>query len=115
MHELSLAGSILRIVEEAAAREGFARVRTLQLEAGRLAGVEVDALRFALAAIAPGTRLEGAAIEIHQPPGHGRCAECGSVFEVDSRTEPCPDCGGTDVSRDGGDALRVVDLIVSDH
>ena len=55
MHEASLAGGILRIVEDAARRDGFGRVKALRVEAGRLAGVEVRALRFALDAIAPGT------------------------------------------------------------
>ena len=36
MHEASLAGSVLRIVEQAAAREGFARVLRLRLAEGPL-------------------------------------------------------------------------------
>lgn len=68
MHELSLAGEILRIVEAAAVRERFRQVGQLRLEAGGRAGVEVSALRFALDALAPGTCLEGAQIEIDEPP-----------------------------------------------
>ncbi len=113
MHELSLAGSILRLVEQAAAHERFAHVRTLRLEAGKLAGVEVPALRFALQAVAPGTCLEGAAFEIDEPAGVGACADCGASFAVQARAEPCPRCGGVRVSCQGGDALRVVDLIVA--
>lgn len=112
MHELSVAGSILRLVEQAAARECFARVQTLRLEAGKLAGVEVPALRFALQAVAPGTCLEGAAVEIEEPAGVGACADCGANFAVEERAEPCPRCGGLRVNCRGGDALRVVDLIV---
>jgi hydrogenase nickel incorporation protein HypA/HybF len=69
MHELSLADDILRLVEDAAAREHFQRVAQLHLEAGTRAGVEVSALRFALETIAPGTCLEGAHIRIDEPPG----------------------------------------------
>lgn len=68
MHELSLAGGVLRVVEDAAARDGFARVSRLTLEAGALAGVEVRALRFALESLAPGTCLEGAEVVIDEPP-----------------------------------------------
>lgn len=71
MHELSLAGSILQMVEDAARREGFAQVRVLHLEAGSASGVEVSALRFALEAIAPGTCLAGARIDIDEPVGGG--------------------------------------------
>ena len=55
MHELSLAGGIVRLVEDAAERERFRRVSLLRLEAGALSGVEVRALRFALEASVPGT------------------------------------------------------------
>lgn len=112
MHELSLAGGILRIVEDAAARERFTRVRLLRLEAGALAGVEVQALRFALNAVAPGTVLAGAQIEIHQPPGRGRCAGCGAEVPVAARGDPCPRCGGFALRLTGGTELKVSELIV---
>jgi hydrogenase nickel incorporation protein HypA/HybF len=73
MHELSLAGGIVKLVEDAAVRDHFKRVSQLRLEAGALSGVEVRALRFALDAVAPGTCLEGAAIEIEEPPGQAWC------------------------------------------
>ena len=41
MHEMSLAGGILKVVDDAASREPFARVQRLTLAAGALAGVEV--------------------------------------------------------------------------
>jgi hydrogenase nickel incorporation protein HypA/HybF len=69
MHEMSLARSILQLVEDAAARERFTRLKRLRPEAGALAGVEVGALRFAMQALAPGTVLAGAEIEIDERPG----------------------------------------------
>lgn len=112
MHELSLADGIVRLVQDAAAREHFRRVATLRLEAGALAGVEVPALRFALAAIVPGTCLEAATIEIAQPPGQAWCARCACEVQIDSRADPCPRCGGYPVRVTGGRDLRVLDLVV---
>ncbi len=114
MHELSLADGVLRLVEAAAVRERFARVATLRLEAGALAGVEVPALRFALEAIAPGTCLDGAQIEIEQPPGSAWCARCAADVLIASRADPCPRCGSYPVTVTGGSALRVLDLLVRD-
>jgi hydrogenase nickel incorporation protein HypA/HybF len=114
MHELSLAGGILRVVEDAAAREPFRRVSRLTLEAGALAGVEVAALRFALEAIAPGTLLEGAAIEIEQPPGTAWCLRCAASVPIASRLDPCPQCGSAQVAPTGGTELKVRELIVHD-
>ena len=112
MHELSLADEIVRLVEGSAIREHFRRVATLRLEAGALAGVEVSALRFALEAIAPGTCLDGARIEIDEPPGRAWCARCAAEVTIDSRADPCPRCGGYPVQVSGGGELRVLDLVV---
>ena len=112
MHELSLADGILRMVEEAATREHFKHVATLRLECGELAGVQVQALRFALDAIAPGTCLEGAEIDIDEPPGRAWCDRCASEVLIESRSDPCPQCNGYPVKITGGGELRVIDLIV---
>ena len=115
MHEMSLAGGILRVVEDAAAREPFTRVKRLRLEAGALAGVEVSALRFALEAMAPGTLLDGAAIEIDEPAGSAWCMHCGDSVSIASRADPCPRCGGWQLTPTGGTELKVRELIVHDH
>lgn len=114
MHEVSLAGGILRIVEDAARRERFTRVTTLRLEAGRFSGVEVRALRFALEALAPGTCLDGARIDIDEPPGTAWCLPCGTSVPLAARTDPCPGCGGFQLQPTGGTELRVVDMTVND-
>lgn len=114
MHELSLAGGIVKVVEDAAARDHFTRVSQLRLEAGALAGVEVRALRFALDAITPGTCLEGATIAIDEPPGTAWCLRCSCSVEIASRVDPCPLCGGHQIQPTGGTELRVLDLIVHD-
>lgn len=114
MHEMSLAGGILRLVEDASRRERFRRVSTLRLAAGKLAGVELSALRFALEAVSPGTCLEGAALVIDEPPGQGWCMRCCCTVEIGERGAPCPHCGSYQVQATGGDELKVVDMLVED-
>jgi hydrogenase nickel incorporation protein HypA/HybF len=114
MHEMSLAGGILRVVEQARERERFARVSTLRLAAGALAGVELAALRFALEAAAPGTLLDGARIEIDEVPGQAFCMGCGESVPIASRTDDCPRCGSARLTPTGGLELKVVDLVVHD-
>ena len=114
MHELSLAGGIVKLVEDAAARDRFTRVARLRLEAGALSGVEVRALRFALDAVAPGTCLEGAQIDIDEPPGTAWCLRCATSIEISSRTDACPRCGAPQIQPTGGTELRVLDLLVHD-
>ncbi len=114
MHEMSLAGGILRVVEQAQAREGFKRVARLALEAGALSGVEVSALRFALEAMSPGTLLDGATIDITQPPAAAWCMACAQAVTIQSRLDDCPLCGSAQIQPTGGHELKVLELIVHD-
>lgn len=114
MHEMSLAGGILRIAEQAAERERFARVTLLRLEAGSLSGVEPRALRFALEAMAPGTCLDGAQLEIDTPDGSAWCLRCSLTVPLKDRGDACPHCQGHQLQPTGGTELRVVDMLVED-
>lgn len=112
MHEASLAGGVLQLVEDTARREGFARLLSLRLEAGQLAGVDVRALRFALESLAPGTLLDGAQIQIDETPGQAWCLPCGQSVTIAQRGDACPVCGGYQLQPTGGMELRVVDMNV---
>jgi hydrogenase nickel incorporation protein HypA/HybF len=114
MHEMSLAGGVLDLVERCARQEGFRRVACVRLEVGKLSGVEADSLRFALQAIAPGTCLDGARIEIDEPAGQAWCQTCGMAVAIDARGDPCGRCGGWGLQASGGTELKVVDLMVED-
>jgi hydrogenase nickel incorporation protein HypA/HybF len=112
MHELSLAGGILQVVEQTRARDPFARVTSLRLQAGALAGVELSALRFALESLAPGTCLEGAQIDIAEQAGTAWCMQCSSSVAIFSRLDLCPLCEGAQLQVTGGTDLKVVDMRV---
>lgn len=115
MHEASLAGGVLQLVEDAARREGFARVRSLRLEVGRLAGVEMRALRFALEAIAPGTCLQAARFDFDEPPGQAWCLPCARSVCIEQRGDACPSCGSHQLQPTGGTELRVIEMLVEDN
>lgn len=114
MHEASLAGGVLQLVEDTARTEGFSRLLTLRLEAGQLAGVDTRALRFALESLAPGTVLEGAVFEIEEPPGQAWCLGCSQTVGIAQRGDACPACGSYQLQPNGGMELRVLDMQVSD-
>lgn len=114
MHEVSLAGGVLQLVEDTALRERFSRLLSLRLEAGQLAGVDARALRFALECLAPGTVLEGAQIDIEEPPGQAWCLGCTQTVAIAQRGDACPICGSYQLQPTGGMALRVLDMQVSD-
>ncbi len=114
MHEVSLAGGVLNLVEQAALREGFKRVAVLRLAVGRLACVELPALRFALTAVAPGTVLQGAVLEFDEPEGRASCLDCGEMVGMSAYGVACESCGSYRLQPTAGTELKVVDLLVSD-
>ena len=60
MHELSIARSIVELVEEQADNRGASVVEELELEIGHLSGVEIQTLAFALDSAIKGSKLEKA-------------------------------------------------------
>ncbi|MGW2057260.1 hydrogenase maturation nickel metallochaperone HypA/HybF [Streptomyces sp. NPDC001840] len=82
MHELSIAAAVVAQVEEAVRTNGGARVASLRLRIGELAGVVPEALRFSFGLASEGTVLAGARLELDTVPGRGRCAGCGREYAV---------------------------------
>ena len=73
MHELSLALEVCRLAEEVMIRERGVAVRSLGVEVGRDAGVELDNFRFCLDAI------------MQEPPFVGGSAEYLPAAGIDLR------------------------------
>ncbi len=76
MHEMTLAESVLQIVENAARREGLRRVRAVRLEIGQLSSVEPEAMRFCFDAVARDSVADGARLDIVVTAGAAWCVEC---------------------------------------
>ncbi|CAG0974368.1 Hydrogenase maturation factor HybF [Burkholderiales bacterium] len=112
MHEMSLAEGVLQVIEDTARREGFGRVKEVRLEIGRLSGVEVESLRFCFDAVTRGSVAAGAALEIIFLPGRAWCFPCGKAVEVATELATCPHCGGIELQVQGGDEMRIKDLLV---
>ena len=110
MHEMALAESVLGIVEDYARRERVGRVRTVRLAIGRLANVEVEAMRFCFDAVTRGSVADSAALEIEEVPGTGWCMSCAEQVPLASRADGCPRCGTYQVTVTGGTELRVKEL-----
>ena len=112
MHELSLAESALGLIEEAARREGFDRVRVVRIEIGALACVEPEALRFAFEAVARNTCAEGARLDILPVAGEGECPACGLRAAMETGYDLCPRCEIRPLTVRRGMEVRVKDLDV---
>ncbi len=114
MHEMSLVEGMVDLIEDAATRQGFSRVRTVWVEIGRLSSVEPDALRFAFDVVTRGTRAEGATLSVIDLPGTAWCLQCEASVDIPALYEACPRCGGYQLHVTGGTEMRVKELEVDD-
>lgn len=112
MHEMALCEGVLQVLEESARRGGYRQVKTVWLEIGALAGVEVEAMRFCFDAVIHGTIAEGASLEIIEIAGQAWCMSCARTVTVSQRYDECPDCGGYQLQITAGDEMRVKELEV---
>ncbi len=108
MHEMSLAEGILQIVESQAADSP--KVHSVTLSVGELAGVELSSLKFCFDVVTRDTSAEGALLEIESVPGSAFCFDCLAQVPLSRRGEPCPQCGGYQLTVVGGDQMKVKSL-----
>jgi hydrogenase nickel incorporation protein HypA/HybF len=112
MHELSLCEGVLQVLEDQAESQHFSRVKTVWLEIGSLAGVEIEAMRFGFDVVIRDSLAEGARLEIIEVPGQAWCLDCAAAVEIRQRYDECPRCGGYQLQVTGGDQMRIKELEV---
>jgi hydrogenase nickel incorporation protein HypA/HybF len=115
MHEMSLAVNIVELVSEKAQGAGGGKITSVELEAGKLSGVMVKALRFCFDAASRNTPAEGARLEVREIDGLGNCLDCGCSFALDSLLGQCPQCGGYAVETVQGKELKVVSFTIDEE
>ena len=109
MHELSITRSVVAIVAERAAGQRVTRVR---LEIGRLSAVVPDAIRFCFDLCAATTPLAGAALQIDEIPGRGRCDACCAEFALTMPAGRCPRCGAGSLRLISGQEMNIKEMEV---
>ncbi len=112
MHEMSLCEGVLQIMEDNAQIQGFEKVKTVWLEIGALAGVELDAMRFCFDAVTRGTLADKVRLEIIQVPGQAWCMQCSKTVPTQQRFDACPDCGSYQLQVTGGTEMTIKELEV---
>jgi hydrogenase nickel incorporation protein HypA/HybF len=110
MHEMSLAESVREIVDETARANGARRVAAVRLEIGRLAQVEIEAMRFAFEVVKRGSMADTARLEIVETDGTAWCMRCSESVVISQRGDACPKCDSYQLQVTGGDRMRVMDI-----
>jgi hydrogenase nickel incorporation protein HypA/HybF len=113
MHELSIAVSIVEIVEKEVRKAGKHKVDELELEVGNLSGIQLDSLEFVWSSATRNSMLEGVQFSVHKIPGKGKCLTCKTVFEMDDLYGQCPECGEVFIDLIQGKELKIKRIIAS--
>ncbi|WMJ07371.1 hydrogenase maturation nickel metallochaperone HypA [Nitrosomonas sp. sh817] len=112
MHELSLAENLLQIIEDAAHEQQFTRVKTVFLEIGQLACVELESLRFYFEIVTQDSVARQAKLEIIEIAGQALCTQCRQCFPIVSHDQACSHCGSYARAITQGGGMRILELEV---
>ena len=116
MHELSLARSLVELVEEHALERHTHRVKQINLRLGELSAM-TRALHFCFSAVAQGTACDGAKLSIEEVPLTVYCGNCDEVKRPSGRYSfRCIDCGMPTPKIVSGKEMQLVSIeLLSDR
>ena len=92
MHELGIAKEMLLVALDRAAQQHATQIARFDIEMSAGADESEESLRFYFENLTRGTIAQGAEISIRRVVTQKECANCGNVFETESRYTECPAC-----------------------
>lgn len=96
MHEMSIAQSLLQIIQQEMEKHPAAKLELVRVKHGQLTHIVPGSLYFAFEVLTKDTPLENAVLELEEIPLKVACGGCGAEFEPESEHPllmPCPFCG----------------------
>jgi len=112
MHELSIAESIIDIVNENTKQHPDKKVNKITLDIGVLSGVIPEALTFAFEELLKHSPYKNAMIEMNHIKAKAVCHQCKFIFEPNDIFTPCPACHSSDIELIEGKELNVRSIII---
>jgi hydrogenase nickel incorporation protein HypA/HybF len=108
MHEVSIANSIVQIIQDALPTDKAGYVASVNIKVGQLSAIETDALLFAFDIVKLKTPLSRAVLHIEIIEGKGECSDCGNHFTMKNYATPCPNCNSYLIKIMQGKDMKVV-------
>ncbi len=107
MHELSLAYSVVELVEREVIRHGGGLVRSIELKIGTLSGVDCETFEYALSMVLEYSPFVLARVKIHSVEARAECSQCGCGYAPETLYTPCPQCGSHAARLLSGEEFRL--------
>jgi len=107
MHEMSIAQSIIDIVDDTLKENESENLREIVVDIGELVAVVPESLQFCYEAIVNGTKYEKAELKIIIKPLKIVCNNCKVESKIEKYSFLCPDCNSTNISVLSGEELNI--------
>lgn len=114
MHEYPITQRIIKIAEEYATKNGYSRIRKINVVAGDLCGYVPDTVEMYFNEISKGTLCEGGELFIERVEAKLKCTKCGEYFKRALFSFECPFCGGDGEPSDIGREFYVKSIEVDE-
>jgi hydrogenase nickel incorporation protein HypA/HybF len=112
MHEMSIAQSLVDILQDEMTKHHANVLRSVRLHIGQLSAIVPESLSFCFEVMTTGTPMEGAQLVMEIIPLRGACRKCERDFEIKDYVFICPHCGSPDIETIAGQDLSIVDMEV---
>lgn len=113
MHEVSIALNIIKIAEDELEKANGKRIEKIHLSVGKLAGVVIESLRFALDVSGKNGPLLKTEIIIDELPAKMKCLNCGNEFDSDDFYVTCPRCNAYKLEALSGKELLIKSITIA--
>jgi hydrogenase nickel incorporation protein HypA/HybF len=110
MHELSIAQSILDIVNQHLPVGKTIHVKSIKVKIGKLSNVLPDSLRFCFDAITKDSDFEKTQLILNIIPITIKCNDCYKLSEIDDYVFSCPLCDSTNIKVVAGNDLNIEEI-----
>jgi hydrogenase nickel incorporation protein HypA/HybF len=114
MHELSVAQSIVEMVQQYVPFSDWDRVITVRLKIGALSGVVPDSLEFSFQAITSDTPFRCARLEIETIPFRVQCTVCHATTVSEGGFAVCSQCGSIETKVLSGSELHIAEIEIEE-
>jgi hydrogenase nickel incorporation protein HypA/HybF len=110
MHELSIAQSILDIVNQNLPAGNTTHVKSVKVKIGKLSNVLPDSLRFCFEAITKDSDFEKTQLILNIIPITIKCKDCNKLTEINDYVFSCSSCESTNINVVAGNDLNIEEI-----
>jgi hydrogenase nickel incorporation protein HypA/HybF len=113
MHEFSVAQNIIESIKEAIGENMLSRVNTIYMEIGKLSGVSIESLEFAMQVIL--NRNGKKVLNVKEIEPLVECVKCKKRYSPDDMIWICPRCNEMRADLIKGNEIKITNVEVDDE